>query len=149
MALLSPTHLRRALAVRGLTPATLVPESSGGRTEEACIRPARLLEDTALAWHPVGAAEGWPDPLGFLDGVQRSEVLAYAGSAPIVMADIAAAVRERQQRRLTTIVEEHRRLVIARPSALQAAGDALDGFGSVALPEDDPPHPVRDLFNAA
>lgn len=142
-------QLRHALAVRGLTPATLVPESSGGRMEEACIRPARLVEDAVLAWHPVGPAEAWPDPLGFLDGVQRSEVLAYAGSAPVIVADIAAAVRERRERRLTTVVEEHRRLVIARPSAIEATGDLLDGYGSIALPEDDPPHPVRDLFNAA
>lgn len=142
-------QLRRALALRGLTPATVVPESSGGRTEEACIRPARLVEDGSLAWHSLGPAEAWPDPLGFLDGVQRSEVIAYAGSAPIVVADIAAAVRERRGRRLTTIVEEHRRLVIARPSALEASGDLLDHLVSIALPEDEPPHPVRDLFNTA
>jgi hypothetical protein len=142
-------HLRRELALRGLTPATFIPESSGGRTEEACIRPARLLEDTSLEWHPVETAEAWPDPLGFLDGVQRSQVLAYAGSAPIVVADIAAAVRERRNRRLDTVVEEHRRLVIARAPALQAAGELLDSFFSIALPEDDPPHPVRDLYNAA
>jgi hypothetical protein len=46
-------------------------------------------------------------------------------------------------------VEEHRRLVIARPSALQAAGDVFDRFVSIALPEDEPPHPVRDLFNTS
>ena len=149
MAPISLNQLRRALAARGLTPASLVPESSGGRTEEACIRPARLIEDVALAWHPVGPAEAWPDPLGFLDGVQRSEVLAYAGSAPIVLGDIAAAVRERRDRRLATVVEEHRSLVIARPSALSAAGDPLESYDSIALPEDEPPHPVRDLFHAA
>src|SRR6266446_10828317 len=87
-------HLRRALAVRGLTPATVVPEASGGRSEEACIRPARLVEDERLDWHPVGDAEPWPGTLAFLDGVQRSQVLAYAGSAPIVVGEVAAAVRE-------------------------------------------------------
>ncbi|MGI9040882.1 MAG: hypothetical protein ACR2HK_07265 [Gemmatimonadales bacterium] len=142
-------HLRRVLAVRGLTPASVIPDASGGRTEEACVRPARLVEGDSLAWRPVGAAEPWPDPLAFLDGIQRSELIAYAGAAPIVVGEIAAAVRAREGRRLTTVLTERRVIAIARPSALAAAGDALDGLESVALPEDEPPHPVRDLFNAA
>ena len=52
--MLNLVHLRRVLAVRGLTPASVVPEASGGRAEEACIRPARLEEDASLDWHPVG-----------------------------------------------------------------------------------------------
>ena len=142
-------HLRRVLAVRGLTPASAIPDASGGRTEEACVRPARLVEGSSLAWRPVGAPEAWPDPLAFLDGIQRSELIAYAGAAPIVVGEIAAAVRERDGRRLTTVLAERRVIAIARPSALAASGDALDGLESVALPEDEPPHPVRDLFNAA
>jgi hypothetical protein len=142
-------NLRRLLAVRGLTPATAVPDASGGRTEEACIREARLLEGTQLDWIPVGPAEPWPDPLAFLDGVQRSELLAYAGASAIVAGEIAAAVRERRDRRLTTVLEERRLLAIGRPGALEAAGDALSGFGLVALPEDEPPHPIRDQANAA
>jgi hypothetical protein len=142
-------HLRRTLAVRGLTPATAVPEASGGRSEEACIRPARLVEDERLAWHPVGSAEPWPGTLAFLDGVQRSELLAYARSAPIVIAEVAAAVRERRDRRLVTVLEERSLLAIARPEALEAAGDLPTGFRTVALPADEPPHPVRDLVHAA
>jgi hypothetical protein len=141
--------LRRRLAVRGLTPASAVPESSGGRTEEACIRPARLVEDSALRCRPVGTAEAWPDPLAFLDGVQRMHLVAYAGAAPIYVAEIAAAVRERRGARLKTMVEDRRRVAIARPRALTAAGDALEGLATLALPEDDPPHPVRDLTQAS
>jgi hypothetical protein len=141
--------LRRRLAVRGLTPASAVPESSGGRTEEACIRPARLVEDVALQCRPVGTPEPWPDPLAFLDGVQRMHLVAYAGAAPIYVAEIAAAVRERRGTRLQTVVEERRRLAIARPRALAAAGDALDGLATLGLPEDEPPHPVRDLTLAS
>ena len=92
--MLNLAHLRQVLAVRGLTPATVVPESSGGRVEEACLRPARLEEDSVLDWHPVGPAEPWPGTLAFLDGVQRSVLLAYAGAAPIVVGEVAAAVRE-------------------------------------------------------
>ncbi|MEP6689377.1 MAG: hypothetical protein ABJC36_13585 [Gemmatimonadales bacterium] len=149
MAAINLIHLRRALAARGLTPASAVPEASGGRTEEACLRPARLVEDSALDWHQVGAPEPWPGTLGFLDGVQRSELLAYAGSAPIVAGEVAAAVRERADRKLATVLEERRLLIIGRPAALAAAGEFPDGFRTVALPEDDPAHPVRDLANAA
>jgi hypothetical protein len=141
--------LRRRLAVRGLTPASAVPESSGGRTEEACIRPARLVEDATLRCRPVGAAEPWPDPLAFLDGVQRMHLVAYAGAAPIYVGEIAAAVRERRGARLQTVLEERRRVVIARPRALAAAGDALENLATLALPEDEPPHPVRDLTQAS
>jgi hypothetical protein len=141
--------LRRRLAVKGLTPASAVPESSGGRTEEACIRPARLVEDSALQCRPVGPAEAWPDPLAFLDGVQRMHLVAYAGAAPIYVGEIAAAVRERRGARLKTVLEDRRRVAIARPRALAAAGDALDGLPTLGLPEDEPPHPVRDLTQAS
>ena len=149
MAAINLTYLRRTLAARGLTPASAVPEASGGRTEEACLRPARLVEDTALTWHPVGPPEPWPGTLAFLDGVQRSELLAYAGAAPIVVGEVAAAVRERSHRKLVTVLEERRLLVVGRPAALAAAGELPEAFQTVALPVDDPAHPVRDLANAA
>ena len=148
MPVLNLAHLRRMLALKGLTPASIVPESSGGRSEEACLRPARLVEGARLAAIPVGPPEPWTEPVAFLDGVQRSSLLAYAGSAPIVVAEIAAAVRERRGARLATVTQERRVLAIARPSALSAAGDALEGLTTLALPEDEPPHPIRDLFNA-
>ena len=78
--------IRRRLGVKGLTPAAGLPESSSGRAEEACVRPARLVEGTALAYHPVGRAEPWPGPVAFLDGVQRMQLVAYAGAAPIYVA---------------------------------------------------------------
>jgi hypothetical protein len=149
MAAINLTCLRRTLAARGLTPASAVPEASGGRTEEACLRPARLVEDAALAWHAVGHPEPWRGTLAFLDGVQRSELLAYAGSAPLVVGEVAAAVRERRDRKLVTVLEERRLLLIGRPGALAAAGELPDAFRTLALPVEDPPHPVRDLANAA
>jgi hypothetical protein len=149
MAAINLAHLRRALALRGLTPASAVPDASGGHIEGACLRPARLVEDASLAWHPVGASEPWPGTLAFLDGVQRSELVAYAGSAPIVVGEVAAAVRERSNRKLVTLLEERRLLVLARPAALAAAGEMPGAFQAVALPADGPPHPARDLANAA
>ncbi|HEX3274901.1 MAG TPA: hypothetical protein VHR43_08610 [Gemmatimonadales bacterium] len=141
-------HLRRSLALRGLTPASLVPEASGGRVEEACIRPARLVEDERVAWHTVGPAEPWTEPVAFLDGVQRAELVAYAGASPLLVADVAAAVRERRDRRFATVARERRRILFGRPEALAAAGPLPEGLATIALPTDEPPHPVRDLANA-
>jgi hypothetical protein len=141
--------LRRALTRRGLTPASFIPEASGGRAEEATIRPARLVEGSKLQAIPVGAAEAWPFPLAYLDGIQHLQVVGYAGSSPVLVAEIAAAVRERQERRLRTVVQARRLLVLARPAALAAAGDVLADYQAIALPTEDPPHPVRDLVNAA
>ncbi len=141
--------LRRRLALRGLTPATFAAEASGGRTEEACVRPAALLEGTVLETFAVGRPEPWQGTVAFMDGIQRSELLAYAGAAPLLWAEIAAAVRERQGGQLSTVVVERRSLVLGRAFALAAAGEALDGLGTIALPEDEPPHPVRDLANAS
>jgi hypothetical protein len=140
--------LRRALAVRGLTPASALPEVSAGRSEEACLRPARLIEDASLGYRAVGPAVPWPDPVAFLDGVQRLQLLAYAGNAPLFLGEIAAAVRERQAGRLRTVVESRRGLAIGRPAALAAAGGAVDGLTSLPLPHDQPAHPVRDLTQA-
>src|SRR5678815_152452 len=80
------TALRRSLAAAGITPATLVPAASAGRREEAEIHPAQLLEGVTVEALQVGEPLGWPDPVAFLDGVQHSEVVGYAGSSPIVVA---------------------------------------------------------------
>jgi hypothetical protein len=117
--------------------------------DEACIRPARLLEHTRLQCCAVGMPEPWPDPIAFLDGVQRMQLLAYSGAAPVYLAEIGAAVRERRDRQLRTVAEDRRQVVIGRPRALAAAGDALEDLATLALPEDEPPHPVRDLTQAS
>jgi hypothetical protein len=141
-------RLRTALALKGLTPATTLPEASAGRADEATIQPAELIEGDAVAWRDVGPAEPCPEPLAFLDGVQRVEPLVYAGSSPIVLVEAAAAVRERRGRELGTAVVERAEVVVGRASALAEAGDAIAGFRTAAIPEDAPPHPVRDMIAA-
>ena len=141
--------IRRAVRGKGLTPATVIPEASGGRAEEACIRLARIVEGDSLRMIPIGLGESWPGSLAYLDGVQRSEVIAYGGSAPIIAGEIAAGVRERRNRRLHTVVEARRVVAMGRPSVLAAAGDALEGLQLLPLPENEPPHPLRDLVNAS
>jgi hypothetical protein len=141
--------LRLALKARGLTPASFIPEGSGGRMEEAGIRPARLLEGTRVEAVAVGEARAWPGVLAFLDGIQHSQVVGYHGSSPLLAAEISAAVRERRDRRLHTVIQKSRRLLLGRPDAIAAAGDAILDREPVDLPDDHAPHPVRDLLNAA
>jgi hypothetical protein len=142
-------ELRRALARRGLTAATWTPEASAGRPEDLAVRPARLVEDEQLEWHPVGPAAAWTEPVAFLDGTQHIELVAYAGAAPLFAAEIAAAVRERRDRRLTTARVERRVLLLGRPAALAAAAAESTGLDSVALPEGGDPHPLLDRRAAA
>jgi hypothetical protein len=144
------TRLRRTLAARGLTPATLIPDASAGRADEAAVRVARLVEHAALETVPVGAPLPWTGAIvAFLDGVQRSEVVAYAGAQPLVLAEVAAAVRERRDRHLHTVVELRRRVLVGRYDALAAAGTEHEGIDTLVLPDDGPLHPVRDLAAAA
>jgi len=142
------TALRRSLAAAGITPATLVPAASAGRREEAEIHPAQLLEGVTVEALQVGEPLGWPDPVAFLDGVQHSEVVGYAGSSPIVVASVAAAVRERNGRILATRIVRRRDLVIGRQAALDAGGMVLEQLERIELPDTEPPHPIRELAQA-
>jgi hypothetical protein len=83
--------------------------------------------------------------VAFLDGIERSEVVAYAGAAPLLLAEVAAAVRERRNRETRTVVVERRRLAVARPEVLEEAGAALEGMSTVAVETGDPAHPLRDV----
>jgi hypothetical protein len=145
---MSYEHIRRAVKAKGLTAATAIPEAGGRRPENACIRLAPIVEGEALRTRPVGRPEIWPDPLAYLDGVQHSEIVGYSGATPILVAEIAAAVRERDERRLHTALEERRQLALGRPAALAAAGESLEALEPIALPDEDPAHPIQDLVNA-
>ncbi len=146
--LVNLNSIRSALAGRGLTVASMIPDAGGSRMEKASIQLARLVEGISLQSIPVGPVQAPPEPIAFLDGVQRSEVIAYAGASPIVVAEIAAAVRERRDRRLHTVLEDRRRVVLARPGALDAAGETLADFHRVPLESEEAPHPIRDLVHA-
>lgn len=139
-------RIRNAVASRGLTPASWIPEASQGRIEEASIRPARLVEGPAVIAIPVGAAEPWPGPVAFLDGIQRYDIVAHAGAAPLVIATIAAAVRERTDRRLRNVAQETRTIAVGREEVLSQAGDALTDLAQITLADDGPVHPIRDLL---
>ncbi|MDH5284206.1 MAG: hypothetical protein OEW80_10020 [Gemmatimonadota bacterium] len=139
------SRLRRAVAARGFTPASWIPAASEGRAEEATIREARVIEELSVQGRAVGAAEPWPGPVAFLDGIQQYEVMAYAGASPLVVAEVAAAVMERRDRQLKVASVTRRRLVLARPTVLADLGDSLTEHVAIELPETGPPHPVRDF----
>lgn len=136
---------RRLVAFPGLVTAELIPAASHGREEEACIAPATLIEPGPVTGRAVGAPSTWPGPVGFLDGTQRVEVVAYAGTSPLVVAEVAAAVRERVGRDARTVQVEKRLLALGRPVVLAEAGSALAGMQQVALPDQEPAHPLRDI----
>jgi hypothetical protein len=144
-----PDRVRRALSRRGIVPAVAVADAASGRADDAVIRPAQLLEDPVLRAHDVGAPEPWTEPVAFLDGTQRTTVVGYAATSPIVVAIVAAAVRERRDRHLTTVLVERRVLAVGRGAALEAAGDALDGFDRCPLGEEEAGHPIRELAAAS
>jgi hypothetical protein len=147
MPAVSTVSLRRLLSQRGLTPATWIPEASQGRAEEATIKPARLVEGEALAAHPVGRAEPWPDSVAFLDGIQRYEIVGYLDTTPLVVARVAAAVRERpgpgSRPRLAVSLE--RRLAIGRPEVLERVADMLGDTRLMPLGDEVAGHPVREV----
>lgn len=137
--------LRRALRTRGLSPATWIPEASEGRAVEASVQPARIVEGHRLDTMPVGPAEPWPEPVGFVDGVQRYQIIGYRGALPLVLADIAAAVRQRRHRVLRTRAVEREQLAIGRPAVLEAVADLLGHARPIPLPDEDETHPVLDI----
>ena len=149
MRLFDPDRVRRALSQRGIVPAVAVADAASGRADDAVIRPAALVEEMVLRTHLVGTPEPWTEPVAFLDGTQRTTVVGYAGTSPIVVAIVAAAVRERRDRRLSTVVVERRTIAVGRRAALDAAGAALDGFDRIPIAEEEAGHPVRELAAAS
>lgn len=138
--------LRRVLAASGLQVATTRPAGAQGRREESRTRPARLVEHPTLETRAVGPAETCPHDLGFLDGVQRHQVVAYAGTHPLVAATVAAAVRVRREggRELSTALRQSRSLLLGHRDALDAVA-LPEGHEAVVLSDDEPDHPIREL----
>ena len=88
----------------GAPPATL--DLSGLIVEPPRMGVSELVEGTRLSafivsGEPVVGFEA------FLDGIQRSHVVDYAGTIPIVGGEIAAVVRRRVNRRMTTWDDGH------------------------------------------
>jgi len=96
-----------------------------------------------LSHHPVGAPTAWPETVAFLDGIQRYAIVSYLGASPLFVANVAAAVRERRERRLHTAVVERRAIAIGAPDLLESVAGLLGPICPVPLPADVLDHPVR------
>lgn len=136
--------LTRRLTLRGFEPSTTGSAGAVGRLEDAGIRPATLIDAERLTTHPVGRPEPHPGPIAFLDGVQHHRIVGYRNALPLIAARIGAAVLLRTGRRLHAAVVTIRDLILGRPAVLEAAGE-IEGVGRIAVAEDEPEHPARDL----
>ncbi len=147
MRVLAFQGLRRQLARAGGRPASTPAEAAGRRLDEPAIRLAELVEPP-LCHRDPGAAEALGEPLAFLDGVQRTELLGYVGTTPVLAARIAAGVRRRCDRRSIGAVALERVLLVGRAAALDALGALPPGTEAMVVDDDEPPHPVGDVDRA-
>lgn len=143
--------LDAALAA-GAVPAAFVPDASGGRSDVTEVAGADLVEDAALATHPLGPPAWAPAAVTFVDGIQRWAVVGYDGVVPLISAYVAAAARRRgADRRLRTVAETSRTSVITaarwlRPGVRQAL--EAGGVHLVDLADIEPGQPGRVLTAA-
>ncbi len=140
-------RIRRRLGARGYATATSLPSAVDGRADEFRLVPARVLDDAPLLAHPVGPPTACSEPIAFLDGVQRLEVVGFSEATPIVVAEIAAAVRLRTGREFKTVVRDERRLVVSAPEVLDELGESAAECEAWPLDVEDPAvgHPLRAL----
>jgi hypothetical protein len=136
--------LRRRLALAGGWPVHGPVEALRGRTDEPAYRVATLV-DPPLRHVPVNGPVAWREPVAFLDGTQRTALIGYVGTLPVLAATIRAAVRVRRERCFAAAVEIVRRVVVARREALDAFAGMPAGFTLIEIAADDAPHPIRDL----
>lgn len=140
-------RVRRAISGNnGLVLATGLPPSVEGRPDEYRLIASRLLEDPVLLARPVGPPVPCPEPLAFLDGTQRYDVVGYQGTSPVVAAVLGAAVRLRDAGGFKTVERAERRLLVGRGRAL--VGNGLPNLERLVVPGDDCLHPLQELEEA-
>jgi hypothetical protein len=99
---------------------------SRGVQDAPTLRSAEVLEAGGMRAHAVSPPY-IPRFAAFLDGAQRSLVVSWTGGVPIVHGTVAAVVRERRDRRMTTWSSPILRRALYAPLALlsPAAAEAL------------------------
>lgn len=104
-------------------------EASVSAIEVPRLMSAAVLEDSAFCVHEVGRAAG-TGFVAFVDGTQASHVIRHVDGVPIIRGTVAAVVRERRERRLSTWRHIVRSSVYAPRRLLSArANAALDDLG--------------------
>jgi hypothetical protein len=105
---------------QALIAAGAVPGSGGKGDEVEAGERADLVEGNELQTHPIPEPQ-IPNPVSFLNGIERWGVRAYDGVIPIVEAYIAAAVRRRDDRGvLHTTSQQSRTFAVAPVERMSA-----------------------------
>ena len=141
-------RLRRTAAERGVTGASATPRAVEGRPEDFRLSRSRLVEDAELSTRPVGLPLPCPEPMAFVDGTQRYEIVGYVGTQPIVAAIVSAAVRLREGGHFRTIERGERCLLIGRADALDGFGARPNGLDPLELEGGEALHPLKALEDA-
>lgn len=141
-----------AVLAAGATPASYVPDASGGRSDVTEVTGAEVVEGASLAAIAIDGPPLAPAAVTFVDGIQRWAVVGYDGVIPLISAYVAAAARRRgPDRRLRTARESARRVVITATRWLSpGVRDALERSGAdvVDLEDAEPGQPGRTLTAA-
>lgn len=114
--------IARAIRSGGLTSQSTAATLESQREVEA---PPRIEAATAVEGSTMLARQVPGDPVvgiaAFLDGIQRSRVLAHHAGVPLVHGAVAAAIRQREARRLGTWAEPLRSHALYVPAPLMDA----------------------------
>ena len=127
------TDLRRELATRLRGPAPVTSSLplellSRGVQDAPSLRDVEVLEPGGMRAHTVATEAAVPRFAAFLDGAQWSPVM-WAAGVPVVHGTVAAVVRQRDKRRMTTWRSPVVRRAVYAPLALLPPDwrDALSG----------------------
>ncbi len=138
-------RVRRAVdGTPGVVAASTMPPAVEGRPDAYHRVQSTLVEGSTLATYEV-VRTPCPEPLAFLDGTQRYEVVGYVGTSPVVAAVVGAAVRLRVDGRFRTVAHDAARYLIGSPEALVAFRGRLPEWRPVELDLDGPEHPLQEL----
>jgi hypothetical protein len=141
-------RVRRSIGGRGgVIGASGLPPAIEGRPDDYRLTKSTLLEDATLVVKDVGTALPCPDPIAFLDGTQRYEVVGYFDTMPVVAGILSAAARLRSGGEFKTIERAERRVLVGRQEALAAVG-ASPGLDQIVIEGDERVHPLKELENA-
>jgi hypothetical protein len=141
-------RVRRSIGGRGgVVGASGMPPAVEGRPDDYRLTKSALLEDPTLSVHDVGPPSPCPEPIAFLDGTQRYEVVGYLETTPVVAGILSAAVRLRIGGDFKTIERAERRVLVGRAEALAAVG-VSPGLDQILVEGEERLHPLKELENA-
>lgn len=123
-------RVRRALLQGGGSLAAGAPATHAPAPVARPFATAEVVEGTGLAAIALGEPAPPPEPMGFLDGVQRYWIDGRFGLTPVIRADVAAAAMRRAGGSLLVEVEEREKFLVVAWSRLnETQRRALDDTG--------------------